>query len=404
METPFIEAKPILEKLIHTGYEAYFVGGAVRDYLLNREIGDIDIATSAKPSDVQHLFERTIDVGAEHGTIIVLHNNKPYEVTTYRSESEYKDFRRPKKVEYITSLNEDLKRRDFTINAMAMNIDGVIQDYFNGEAHLKAKLIQTVGSPTERFSEDALRMLRAVRFVSQLQFTLCHDTKAAIKKHAALLKVISVERKTTEFEKLLKGENHKQGLELLVDTNMNAFLPGLEVKQQELLNLSVYKFQLLKTQEELWSLVTFSVSPSSIASFLRKWKLPVKLIRSVEKIIDLLTKLYDKSWNDLLLYEAGYETAESVERIRTVITNPEKVEENIKKIKNSFLQLPIKNRDQLAISGHDVIECINQKPGPWVSIAIQKIEQAIISKNLENSSSAIKEWLKRCKQDFEQNY
>lgn len=404
MDTPFINAKPILEKLIRAGYQAYFVGGAVRDYLLKREIGDVDIATSAKPIDVKHLFERTIDVGAEHGTIIVMHNNTPFEVTTYRSESEYEDFRRPKKVAYITSLKEDLRRRDFTINAMAMSIDGIIQDYFNGKVHLKEKLIQTVGSPTERFTEDALRMLRAVRFVSQLQFTLCPNTKAAIKKHAALLNVISVERKTIEFEKLLKGENPKQAIELIIETNMYAFLPGLEMKQKELMNLSVYKIPLLKTQEEIWSLFTFSVAPSSIPSFLRKWKLPVKLIRSVEKIIHYLTKLSQKSWNDLLLYEAGYETAVSVERIRAVIINPDKVEENIKKIENDILQLPLQSRDQLAITGHDVIDCINQKPGPWVSIALHEVEKAIITKNLENSSSAIKEWLKECKQDFEQNY
>jgi tRNA nucleotidyltransferase (CCA-adding enzyme) len=404
METPFIEAKPIIEKLHKAGYEAYFVGGAVRDYLLKRDIGDVDIATSAKPIEVQNLFEKTIDVGAVHGTIIVLHKNTSYEVTTYRTESEYEDFRRPKQVSYITSLKEDLKRRDFTINAMAMDIDGYIHDYFNGESHLKEKLIQTVGSPSERFTEDALRMLRAVRFVSQLDFTLCPDTKEAIKEQVDLLSVISVERKTIEVEKLLKGVNQKSALEIIVETKINTYLPGLGMKQQELIKISTYNLQMLKTKEELWTLFTYCITPTSISSFLRKWKLPVKIIKAVEKNIHYLTILHNESWSDFLLYEAGYDTAVSVERIRTVMTNTIMLDDNLKKIEESIRQLPIQKRDQLAITGHEVIQYLNQDPGPWVSKAINEVEKAIIFKKLENNRSAIKEWLMRCKQDFEKNY
>lgn len=404
MDTPFIEAKPILEKLHKAGYEAYYVGGAVRDYLLKRKIGDVDIATSAKPYEVQDLFSKTIDVGAKHGTIIVLHKNIPYEVTTYRTESEYEDYRRPKKVSYITSLKEDLRRRDFTINAMAMGIDGEIQDYFNGKAHIKAKLIQTVGSPSERFTEDALRMLRAVRFISQLDFTLCPRTIEAIKEHIPLLNVISVERKTIEMEKLLKGMNIKTALQMIVETNMNKYLPGLEMKKQELRLLATYNMQLLETNEELWTLLTFIIKPTRIDHFLREWKLPVKLIKSAEKNIHLLTILQQNPWSDLLLYEAGYETALSVERLRTVMTKPDELKANINEIKHSFSQLPLQSRDQIAVKGHEVIQTLNKTPGPWVSKAISEIEKAIVTKKLANNSSAIKEWLMSCKQDFEQNY
>lgn len=404
MDTPFIEAKPILEKLHKAGYEAYYVGGAVRDYLLKRKIGDVDIATSAKPYEVQDLFSKTIDVGAKHGTIIVLHKNIPYEVTTYRTESEYEDYRRPKKVSYITSLKEDLRRRDFTINAMAMGIDGEIQDYFNGKAHIKAKLIQTVGSPSERFTEDALRMLRAVRFISQLDFTLCPRTIEAIKEHIQLLNVISVERKTIEMEKLLKGMNIKTALHMIVETNLNKYLPGLDMKKQELRLLATYNMQLLETNEELWTLLTFIIKPTRIDHFLREWKLPVKLIKSVEKNIHLLTILQQNPWSDLLLYEAGYETALSVERLRTVMTNPDELKANINEIKHSFSQLPLQSRDQIAVKGHEVIQTLNKTPGPWVSKAISEIEKAIVTKKLANNSSAIKEWLMSCKQDFEQNY
>jgi tRNA nucleotidyltransferase (CCA-adding enzyme) len=404
METPFDSAKPILEKLHLAGYEAYYVGGAVRDHLLNRRIGDVDIATSAKPIDVQNLFDQTIDVGAEHGTIIVLHNNTPYEVTTYRAESEYVDFRRPKEVSYITSLKEDLKRRDFTINAMAMDIDGIILDYFNGKSHLSEKLIQTVGSSSERFTEDALRMLRAVRFVSQLDFTLCPETRLSIKDHVHLLEVISVERKTIEIEKLLKGINQRSALDIIIETGMNTYLPGLEKKQDELKKLRAYSLKYLKTGEELWTIFTYCIAPQSVQSFLRKWKLPVKLIKAVDKNIEYLTIVNEKSWSDFLLYEAGADRAVLVERIRSVMTDPMKLDENVKRIKNSILELPIQNREQLVITGHDVIQYLNKQPGPWVSKAIKEVEKAIISKKLENNKSAIKEWLMRCKLDFEQNY
>ncbi|MGM7721945.1 CCA tRNA nucleotidyltransferase [uncultured Metabacillus sp.] len=404
MNSPFVEARTILDTLHQAGYEAYYVGGAVRDFLLNRQIGDIDIATSAKPVDVQHLFKHTIDVGAEHGTIIVLHNGSPYEVTTFRAEGEYVDNRRPSHVVYISSLIEDLRRRDFTINAMAMDINGKIVDYFNGKAHLSEKLIQTVGSPEERFNEDALRMLRAVRFVSQLQFTLCPKTKKAISDHAHLLKEISVERKTVEIEKLLMGVNQKQALAMIVDTNMHSYLPGLERKKDELIRLSTYDMRVLKTNIEHWSLFTNCIQPRSVEEFLRKWKLPNKLIKAVKKNIDYLTIVKEKQWSDFLLYEAGVETAVSVERLCTLMIDPKQVEGNVKRIIDRFQQLPIQSKSQLNVTGHDIIDFLKKKPGPWVSKVIFEIEKAIVAKKLENNKSAIKEWLMTCNLDFDQNY
>ncbi|KKI88763.1 hypothetical protein WQ54_30105 [Bacillus sp. SA1-12] len=404
MNTTFVEAKPILEKLHQAGYEAYYVGGAVRDFLLNRQIGDIDIATSAKPVEVQNLFKHTIDVGAEHGTIIVLHNGSPYEVTTFRAEGEYVDNRRPSHVIYISSLKEDLRRRDFTINAMAMDINGKILDYFNGKAHLSEKLIQTVGSPKERFSEDALRMLRAVRFVSQLHFTLCPKTRMAISDHAHLLREISVERKTAEIEKLLMGVNQKQALKMIVETNMYSYLPGLERKHKELMQLSTYDLRILKTNIEHWTLFTYCIHPKSVEDFLRKWKLPGKLIKAVKKNIDYLRIIKEKPWSDFLLYEAGDVTAVSVERIYSLMTDPMQIDCNVKKIVNRIQQLPLRSKSQLAVTGHDIIDYLKKQPGPWVSRVILEIEKAIVAKKLENNKSAIKEWLMTCNLDFDQNY
>lgn len=188
MDESFVKAKAILTTLHNNGYEAYFVGGSVRDFLLHRPTDDIDIATSALPGQIIDLFPKTIDVGAVHGTVIVLHDGEQFEVTTFRTEEGYEDYRRPSHVEFVTSLHEDLKRRDFTMNAIAMTINGEIIDPFDGRKAIKKKVIQTVGNPTERFREDALRMMRAVRFLSQLSFLLCENTQSAIMENAYLLK------------------------------------------------------------------------------------------------------------------------------------------------------------------------------------------------------------------------
>lgn len=405
METLFDEAKPILERLHQSGFEAYFVGGAVRDFLLGREIGDIDIATSAKPEDIKNLFHKTIDVGAEHGTIIVIHQGEQYEVTTYRMESDYEDFRRPKSVQFITSLKEDLRRRDFTINAMAMDVNGKVFDYFHGKVHMEQKLIHTVDSPSERFTEDALRMLRALRFVSQLNFTISSETKEAIKHHVHLLDMISVERKTTEIEKLFKGDNVKNAINLLIECKVFNYLPGFVGGERQLKKLSSFRFDFLTTREELWTVLTLFIEPSSVDVFLRKWKLSNKLIKSVQKnlyFFDLLT--HKSEWTDLLLYEAGPDTAVSVERIRSILVHPKTLNANIKRVRSSLNQLPIKTKKQLAINGHDLILWLNKEAGPWVAQMIDDVEKAILLKKIENNRSEIKEWLLTCSQDSDQNY
>src|SRR3954447_14575506 len=221
----FIKAIPLLEVIEKAGFEAYFVGGCVRDYLLGKKIADVDIATSATPQEIKQIFSKTIDVGIEHGTVVVIWGQETYEITTFRSDGEYTDFRRPSEVTFIRSLKEDLKRRDFTMNSMAMDKKGKIIDPFLGQAAIQQKLIQTVGSATDRFHEDALRMMRAVRFVSQLSFAIEPETQQALKTNALLLEKIATERKTVEFEKLLQGENRKSALQLLLDTGLFLFLP-----------------------------------------------------------------------------------------------------------------------------------------------------------------------------------
>ncbi len=184
----FVKAMPVLQTLENAGFEAYFVGGSVRDVLLHRHVHDVDITTSAYPEEVKQLFDKSIDTGIKHGTVTVLYNNESYEITTFRTESGYQDFRRPDHVTFVQNLDEDLKRRDFTINALAMNTKGEIVDLFNGLDDLEHHIIRAVGDPETRFHEDALRMMRAVRFMSQLEFKLEEKTRQAIKDNHQLLK------------------------------------------------------------------------------------------------------------------------------------------------------------------------------------------------------------------------
>ena len=201
------EVREILEKLNRAGHEAYAVGGCVRDACLGREPKDWDITTSALPEEVKALFPRTLDTGIQHGTVTVMRGRTGYEVTTFRVDGNYTDGRHPDSVTFTRSLPEDLKRRDFTINAMACGAGGEVVDLFDGQGDLKRRMIRCVGDPDQRFSEDALRLLRAVRFSAQLDFEIEPRTAAALKRHGAALGLVSRERVFAELNKTLLSEH-----------------------------------------------------------------------------------------------------------------------------------------------------------------------------------------------------
>lgn len=216
------EVREIIGRLTENGYEAYAVGGCVRDALLHRVPKDWDITTSATPEEIKALFPKTIDTGIEHGTVTVLRNRQGFEVTTYRLDGEYEDCRHPKEVTFTKSLKEDLKRRDFTINAMAYNDDTGLVDLFNGLEDLENGIIRCVGDPTERFTEDALRVFRAVRFAAQLGFAIEPKTREGMRDLSGNLKRVSAERIREELTKLLLSE-HPEELVTASECGMTAF-------------------------------------------------------------------------------------------------------------------------------------------------------------------------------------
>ncbi|HWA32014.1 MAG TPA: HD domain-containing protein [Candidatus Paceibacterota bacterium] len=214
------EVKKVADKLVSAGFESYLVGGCVRDILLDREPKDWDLTTNAKPEQIIALFEKTVYEN-KFGTVIIVQEEvsretlRQIEVTPYRLETKYSDFRHPDEVKFSAKLEDDLRRRDFTINALALSLVGEITDNFEGQKDIKDKLIRTVGEPDERFTEDALRMMRAVRFAVELGFTISHEATESIIKNSGLIRKISPERINDELVKIIMSPSPAVGIDML---------------------------------------------------------------------------------------------------------------------------------------------------------------------------------------------
>ncbi|MFJ5623900.1 CCA tRNA nucleotidyltransferase [Peribacillus loiseleuriae] len=396
MNQLFTEALPVIAALEEAGYEAYFVGGSVRDSLTGRLINDVDIATSATPHEVKAIFQKTVDVGIEHGTILVLHESGKYEVTTFRTESGYSDFRRPDEVNFVRSLKEDLQRRDFTMNAIAMDRKGKLIDPFYGKEAIKKKEIVTVGNPNERFTEDGLRMMRALRFVSQLRFELNPDTYVSLKNHVHLMEHISVERILVEFEKLLLGVDRKKSLELVVNSSLYYYLPGFKTYKSQLAKVRAYGIEQLKEEEEMWGFLLVLLDIENIESFLRNWKMPMKNIRFIQSVVRLVKQEPNFLQDKFLLFKEGEKVAVSAASVKAVLEHTN-VENVINTVKEVYTNLMIKSMSELALTGHDLLaSASDRKPGPWVKEAMDGAVQAVLTGKVANDKAAIKEWLNTC--------
>ncbi|HLQ75203.1 MAG TPA: CCA tRNA nucleotidyltransferase, partial [Alloiococcus sp.] len=384
----FKQALPVFERLTETGYEAYFVGGSVRDALLGLPVNDVDIATSARPEEVKALFEKTVDIGIEHGTVLVMEGDNHYEITTYRTESTYKDFRRPDSVSFVRSLKEDLKRRDFTINAIAIDKEGNITDLFNGIEDLNKKIIRAVGDPNERFHEDALRMMRAVRFAAQLGFEIDDNTLEATKEQVPLLEKIAVERINIEWIKLLTSKARKRGLEAVIETKLYEYCPELANKKMALVYLANGEKR-IDSERIAWSLLLYYIRymqprayQENIASFLRQWKTSNQMIEDVKTIVlGMEERLKTKTLDPYLIFNYGLDLSldveEALSHVNKELSNPEKVV-------TIYTELPIHSRDDLDLSGHDLMTHFAKKPGPWLGEAITLAEEKVIRKEWPN--------------------
>lgn len=398
MNERFDKPKQIIHRLNQAGYEAFFVGGSVRDILLGREIGDVDIATSALPEDVMSLFPKTIPVGIEHGTVIVQLEHEMYEVTTFRTEGDYQDHRRPSEVLFVSSLVEDLKRRDFTINAMAMTADGHLIDPFKGKNDLDRRIIRTVGDPKERFSEDALRMMRAIRFSSQLSFSLDRETKLAIKEHGHMLGHISMERIAIEFEKILLGQNAREALQHLVDTELYRYLPALADRGSAIMMFARLPIHRMEKAQEMWTAFVLTLQFDEVKTFFRQWKQPRRLQQQAQTFLNGIKHIQQEGWTIEIIYQFGLYDSLSMATILSVLNGDDDKSylEALALIRRFYQSLPIKSRKQLQVNGDDLMHWFSKKAGPWIEEYLQLIERAILNGNVINERDQIREWLDRC--------
>lgn len=380
-------AVPVLERINQAGFEVYFVGGCVRDMLLQRPLHDVDLATSAYPQEIKQIFPQTIDTGIEHGTVTVIYQKKAYEITTFRTESGYQDYRRPDKVEFVRSLKEDLKRRDFTINALAMNAQGEIIDLFAGMADLQQRQIRAVGVAADRFHEDALRMLRAVRFQSQLNFTIEKQTLAGIKTNAALLSHIATERIREEFIKLMEGSNRQAGLISLYQTQLYRFCPGLAT--YDFPKILQFATGQIADEATVWSFLAYlgQLKRAQVRPFLRQWKVANNNIKLVQAAIELLDNYQGSNWQ---LYIAGQAATATAAQVLRLTRQQELAEQLIEQ----YQDLPLKSPHQLAINGQQIMQVLNLSPGPQIGQYLKQIQQAIVAGQLVNDYQTIVNYLK----------
>lgn len=344
----------IMDEIEKNGFEAYIVGGCVRDMLLDKKPHDFDITTSAKPEEIKKIFKKTVDTGIKHGTVTVISDKEPIEVTTFRTESGYSDMRHPENVTFVSDIKEDLKRRDFTVNAMAYNKNCGIVDYFGGREDLKNGILRAVGEPEKRFSEDALRILRLFRFACVLDFAPEEKTLKAALKLAGNLSAVSSERLAAEIKKTVNGKNLRR-LAPLIKAGALDFLfisydnlDRIETIKSKELRLFAFFYQCSTSPIETAEVLKFSNKEKNYISGLSE----LMSFELFENSIDVKYALRDSEevFADYLAFYEFY-SGKSTENIRKIY---EKVIENREPYKISDLNINGEDLKALGFEGKKI--------------------------------------------------
>lgn len=349
--------KNILKRIENEGYEAYLVGGFVRDFLLGKDTNDIDICTNALPKELKSIFPKN-DSSNNYGGFKFKAKKYNIEITTYRKEIKY-DKRKPIEIEYISSLFEDIQRRDFTINAMCMDKSGVIIDILNGKEDLNNKIIKSLGNPNEKFKEDPLRMLRAIRFATVLDFDIEKSTYKAILKNKDEILTLSNERIKEELTKILSNQNFNKGLELLQSTNIT-----------DLLSINYSNIKYTSDILGMWAQIN---SPKIKFS-----KMEDEVIKNIREI------LLHKEINNYSLFKYGFYTCSVAADILGI---------DRKTISKMAKNLPIKSMNDIAISGLEIMKMLNLPPSKKISDIINDIKTQILNNQLKNTNKEIKNYI-----------
>ena len=356
------EALKLLNQMEEKGHRAYIVGGFVRDYVLGIISKDVDIATSATPKEIMEMFPNSVLPKEEYGSVTLYLKNERYEITTFRKEITYINNRKPIEIEYISSLIEDLKRRDFRMNTLCIDKNGQVLDYFDGKKDIENKIINTVGNSNYKFSQDSLRILRAIRFATSLNFDLSDEVKSAIIVNKHLLKSLSYNRKKQELDKIFSNNNAEYGVKLLLELGLDKDLEIYNLDQIILCNDIISIWASLDLNEKYKN--EFSSSEKAI-------------IKDVKEVLKTGISNYS-------LYTYGL----YVNQIAANILHVDK-----SKVVGMYEQLAIKSKKDLDISFSDIEKILNVKPGPFIKDLYNKIIIEIIDNRLENKKEKIEEFI-----------
>ncbi|HEK6200783.1 CCA tRNA nucleotidyltransferase [Staphylococcus aureus] len=389
----FEQARPILEQIQDNGFEAYYVGGSVRDYVMGRNVHDIDITTSATPDEIESIFSHTIPVGKEHGTINVVFNDENYEVTTFRAEEDYVDHRRPSGVTFVRDLYEDLQRRDFTMNAIAMDTAYKLYDYFDGQQDINNRIIRTVGIAEERFQEDALRMIRCLRFQSQLSFDIAMETFEAMRTQMADIKFLSIERIVIELTKLMRGINVEESFNHLKSLKAFNYMPYFEQLDMNQINVTEpIDLELLIAIVSVKFDINYSLKPLKLSNR------QVKDINQYIQIMNALPSIITKEQLKMFVYDYDTNLIKNVMVAADVlkandIQGHEPLIVNLQTIDETLHRLPMHNRKDMMVNGGVLMAHLNAKSGPWLKDVLRQIEIAIVTGKVSNEETEILKWV-----------
>ncbi len=384
------EVETVLNILKTNGFEAYIVGGCVRDSIMGKAPSDWDVATSAKPEEILLCFNkhRTIETGIKHGTVTVVINKLQIEITTYRIDGEYSDNRRPDDVLFTDNIGFDLRRRDFTINALAYNKNGII-DLFGGIDDIKNKIIKCVGVPDERFNEDGLRILRALRFASVLNFDIEANTSDSIYRNKSLLTNISMERINIEFNKLLTGSNF-QNILLEYKEIIEVFLPEIKELSKEELKYRLNAMKQLNSLILRLAVLLYKIdSPDKI---LMNFKYDNKTVKTVKILTENIDEKIDPNPVSIkkLLHKINYVNLNNLIKIKKALFDFEY--DDLTKSETIMNEIIATNQcyslKTLAINGQDLID-EGMPKGKNIGIILNKILNEVIEGNLENEKNCL---------------
>ena len=354
-------ALKLIEELTENGYKAYIVGGFVRDYILGIDSNDIDITTNATPKDIKEIFADSCLPSEDYGSVTVIKKGIRFEITTFRKEIGYVDNRRPASIKYIDNLYDDLLRRDFTINTLCMDVNGEIVDLLDGREDIDNKIIKTVGNPKERFEEDVLRILRAIRFATILDFKLDREVIYAIKECSYLLNSLSVNRKKEELDKIFSSPNADAGIELLIGLGLDKYL-GLN---------NLYKVKCTSSLIGVWT----------VLDVLDKYPFSSN---ERDLILSVKAAMEHNNLDPYVLYKYGLYANSVAGEIKGL---------DLKDITESYNNLVIQSKKDIDISSEEIMKLLNKKPGSYLKEIYLDIEKEILYRRLSNEKDKICEYI-----------